>query len=164
MLVTHCRSRAMPPHSSLQALGDPRAMEYMRGRKILEINPEHEIVGGIRGLLGVADAGAAAAARDQARDLAELMYETALITSGFAVDSPKDFASKVFTLMKFALAGGPALMAAAEEESAAAAPGGEQGASSSPGEAGSGSGAAPASASPVVEAEVVDPNDPWKKK
>lgn len=40
---------------------------------------------------------------DRARDLSELLYETALITSGFQVDSPKDYASKVFTLMKIAL-------------------------------------------------------------
>jgi hypothetical protein len=31
-----------------QAMGDSRAMEYMKGRKILEINPEHEIVRGIK--------------------------------------------------------------------------------------------------------------------
>jgi hypothetical protein len=30
------------------ALGDSRAMEYMKGRKILEVNPEHEIVRGIK--------------------------------------------------------------------------------------------------------------------
>lgn len=31
-----------------QAMGDNRAMEYMRGRKILEINPDHDIVQGIK--------------------------------------------------------------------------------------------------------------------
>lgn len=31
-----------------QAMGDNRAMEYMRGRKILEVNPNHEIVRGIK--------------------------------------------------------------------------------------------------------------------
>lgn len=31
-----------------QAMGDSRAMDYMRGRKILEINPQHEIVRGIK--------------------------------------------------------------------------------------------------------------------
>jgi heat shock protein beta len=31
-----------------QAMGDSRAMEYMKGRKILEVNPEHEIVRGIK--------------------------------------------------------------------------------------------------------------------
>jgi HSP90 family molecular chaperone len=31
-----------------QAMGDSRAMDYMKGRKILEVNPEHEIVRGIK--------------------------------------------------------------------------------------------------------------------
>ena len=28
----------------LQALADPRAAEYMKGRKVMEINPDHPIV------------------------------------------------------------------------------------------------------------------------
>jgi heat shock protein beta len=35
-----------------QAMGDSRAMDYMKGRKILEINPQHEIVRGIKVCLG----------------------------------------------------------------------------------------------------------------
>jgi hypothetical protein len=29
-------------------MGDARAMDYMRGRKILEINPQHDVVRGIK--------------------------------------------------------------------------------------------------------------------
>lgn len=36
-----------------QAMGDSRAMEYMKGRKILEINPQHEVVRGIKVGCGV---------------------------------------------------------------------------------------------------------------
>ena len=36
-----------------QALGDARAMEYMKGRKIMEINPNHDIIAGIKTLLKV---------------------------------------------------------------------------------------------------------------
>lgn len=79
-----------------QALGDNRAMEYMKGRKIMEINPRHSIIKGIKALLADND-------RERASDLAELLYETALITSGFQVDSPRDYAVKVFTLMHIAL-------------------------------------------------------------
>ncbi|GLC45068.1 Heat shock protein 90-5, chloroplastic [Pleodorina starrii] len=136
-----------------QALGDARAMEYMRGRKIMEINPKHDIIAGIKTLLQEKD-------EDRARDLAELLYETSLITSGFQVDSPKDYASKVFTLMKIAL--GYDILSEAEEaqmiqaaQAAAAAP-------------------APAAAEVVaeapkrpvatpVDAEVVSEEDPWKK-
>eukprot|EP00197_Chlamydomonas_leiostraca_P015628 CAMPEP_0202868906 /NCGR_PEP_ID=MMETSP1391-20130828/11327_1 /ASSEMBLY_ACC=CAM_ASM_000867 /TAXON_ID=1034604 /ORGANISM="Chlamydomonas leiostraca, Strain SAG 11-49" /LENGTH=770 /DNA_ID=CAMNT_0049549131 /DNA_START=140 /DNA_END=2452 /DNA_ORIENTATION=+ len=116
-----------------QALGDTRSMEYMKGRKILEINPEHDIVRGIKQLLGEKD-------EDRARDLSELLFETSLITSGFQVDSPKDYASKVFTLMKIALGQDPAPAAAPSTSSSS-----------------SGS-------SKAVEAEVIDPNDPWKNK
>nr|QBY35568.1 heat shock protein 90C [Dunaliella salina] len=116
-----------------QAMGDPRTMEYMKGRKILEINPEHSIVRGIKTLLVEKD-------EERAKDLAELLYETSLITSGFQVDSPKDYASKVFTLINIALGLDPMLP--------------EEGSSNSGNET---------SSSRAVEAEVVDPNDPWSK-
>ncbi|KAF5832971.1 heat shock protein 90C [Dunaliella salina] len=118
-----------------QAIGDPRTMEYMKGRKILEINPEHSIVRGIKTLLVEKD-------EERAKDLAELLYETSLITSGFQVDSPKDYASKVFTLINIALGLDPMLPD-------------EEGSSSSGNETGS---------SRAVEPEVVDPNDPWSRK
>ena len=53
-------------------------MLHLQGRKILEINPEHSIVRGIKTLLVEKD-------EERARDLAELLYETSLITSGFQV-------------------------------------------------------------------------------
>jgi hypothetical protein len=68
--------------------------------------------------------------RERARDLAELLYETSLLTSGFALEQPKDYASKVYTLMKIALgydlaeeepAAAPAAAAAAAPAAAAAA-------------------------------------------
>ncbi|KAL6747087.1 heat shock protein 90C [Haematococcus lacustris] len=86
-----------------QAMGDPRSMEYMKascpsvqGRKILEVNPDHNLVQGIKTLLEGKD-------EERAGDLAEVLYETALITSGFQIDSPKDYASKVYTLMGIAM-------------------------------------------------------------
>jgi len=79
-----------------QAMGDPRAMDYMRGRKILEVNPASDVVQGVRALLDEGD-------EARARDCAELLYETSLLTSGFALDNPRDYANKVFTLMKLAL-------------------------------------------------------------
>lgn len=40
-----------------------------------------------------------------AREIVNLMYDTALLTSGFDVDSPKDYASKVYDMMGMALMG-----------------------------------------------------------
>eukprot|EP00798_Chlamydomonas_sp_ICE-L_P023848 gene23848-9404_t len=124
-----------------QAMGDARSMDYMKGRKIFEINPQHDIIRGIKTLLDENDT-------DRAADLGVLLYETALGTSGFQVDNPKDYASKVFTLMKIALGYDGA------EPSAPAAPAAEPAAPSS-------EPSAPKLES--VEAEVMDPNDPWNK-
>jgi Hsp90 protein len=40
---------------------------------------------------------------DRAADLTDLLYETAMLTSGFAIESPKEYADKVFMLMQAAL-------------------------------------------------------------
>ncbi|KXZ47453.1 hypothetical protein GPECTOR_35g891 [Gonium pectorale] len=135
-----------------QALGDARSMEYMKGRKIMEINPNHDIIAGIKTLLQEKD-------EERARDLSELLYETALITSGFQVDSPKDYASKVFTLMKIAL--GYDILEEAEEAAAAAAP---AAAAAEPQAAAPKAAAAPKGpvATPV-DAEIVT-DDPWKQQ
>ena len=64
----------------------------------MEVNPRHDVVLGIQALLRAKDTA-------RATDLAELLYETALLTSGFQLESPKEYASKVYTLIKVALGG-----------------------------------------------------------
>jgi heat shock protein beta len=110
-----------------QAFGDSKTMDYMKGRKIMEINAEHDVIRGLKQLVEEKD-------EDRARDLSVLLFETSLLTSGFQVDSPRDYAGKVFTLMKIALGYDPS-------------------------ESSSGS----SSSSTVIEPEVMDPNDPWNK-
>ena len=70
----------------LQAMGDARSLEYMRGKKILEINPDHGVVQSLQSRFESDEQGATA--------MTELLYETALLTSGFSVDSPKEFAQR----------------------------------------------------------------------
>lgn len=70
-------------------MGDNRAMEYMRGRRSLEVNPDHPVITSLKARYddhGDNDANAEA--------MTELLYETSLLTSGFNVDSPKDFAKR----------------------------------------------------------------------
>lgn len=70
-------------------MGDNRAMEYMRGRRILEVNPDHPVIASLKARYdehGDSD--------DNAEATTELLYETSLLTSGFNVDSPKDFAKR----------------------------------------------------------------------
>ncbi|KAF8068330.1 HSP90-5 [Scenedesmus sp. PABB004] len=150
-----------------QAMGDARAMEYMRGRKILEVNPGHEVVRGIKVLLDEDD-------KERARDLAELLYETSLLTSGFALEAPKDYASKVYTLMKIALGydagdapaapAAPAAAAAAQAAPAAAAAAPAADAAAQQQQPGAEPAAGGGAASEAVEADVVvegKGGDPW---
>ncbi len=70
-------------------MGDNRAMEYMRGRRTLEVNPDHPVISSLKNRFdehGDSDSNAEA--------MTELLYETSLLTSGFSVDSPKDFAKR----------------------------------------------------------------------
>jgi len=68
-----------------------------------------------------------AAARGRAQAMAELLYDTALVTSGFSVDSPRDFAARIFSMMGLAVgaprgADAPAPAAAPQEAAAAVDP------------------------------------------
>lgn len=74
-----------------QAMGDSRAMEFMKGQKILEINPSSGVV---RNVASLVEAGE----KDSAGELIDLMYETALFTSGFTVDDKRGYAAKVSVL------------------------------------------------------------------
>ncbi len=76
-----------------QTMGDARAMEYMKGKKIMEINPTNPIILDLKRQVDARSAGPAA------EKAAKLLFETALLTSGFSVESPTDFASLVFEMM-----------------------------------------------------------------
>jgi len=74
-----------------QTLGDARAAEYMKGRRVMEINPDHPVI------KALAD-GVALESRE-VRDKVELLYDAASLTGGFSVESPKDFAAKIYSMM-----------------------------------------------------------------
>ncbi|KAG6579141.1 Heat shock protein 90-5, chloroplastic, partial [Cucurbita argyrosperma subsp. sororia] len=82
-----------------QALGDTSSLEFMRGRRILEINPDHPIVKDLN-----------AACKNSpdssdARRAVDLLYETALISSGFSPDSPAELGSKIYEMIAMAVGG-----------------------------------------------------------
>ena len=52
-----------------------------------------------------------------AKEIANLMYDTALLTSGFDVQSPKEYATKVYGMMGMALTSGQSLGGGASAES-----------------------------------------------
>lgn len=74
-----------------QALGDSQRQAYMMGKRTLEINPRHPLV---VELLAKVEADPEDSA---ARDTASLLYETALLESGFPMQDDKAFATRVRT-------------------------------------------------------------------
>lgn len=82
-----------------QALGDQASLEFMRGRRILEINPDHPII---------KDLSAAcknAPDSSEAKRAVELLYDTAQISSGFSPESPAELGNKIYGMMALALGG-----------------------------------------------------------
>merc|ERR1712045_155786 len=80
-----------------QALRDNTMSTYMMAKKTMELNPKHAIVKSLK------DKFAADAADSAAKDLVMLLFETALLTSGFTLDNPSNFAGRIHRLVKLGL-------------------------------------------------------------
>lgn len=91
-----------------QTLSDANKQAYMRGKRVLEINPRHPIIKELRErvIKDPEDAGV--------KQTAHLIYQTALVESGFSLNDPKDFASRIYSTLKSSLNISPD--AAVEEE------------------------------------------------
>merc|ERR1712135_105687 len=80
-----------------QALRDTSTLGYMAAKKQLEINPEHSIVEQLRQK-------ADAEKNDKSvRDLVMLLYETALLSSGFSLEDPSTHAARIHRMIKLGL-------------------------------------------------------------
>jgi len=80
-----------------QALRDTSTMGYMAAKKHLEINPDHSIVENLRQR-------AEADKNDKSvKDLVMLLFETALLSSGFALEEPAVHAQRIHRMIKLGL-------------------------------------------------------------
>merc|ERR1712006_45102 len=80
-----------------QALREHTMGTYMSSLKTFEINPENPTMEKLRTLIA-ADAG-----DKMARDLMLLLFETALIVSGFNLDEPHIYANRIHSMVKLGL-------------------------------------------------------------
>jgi len=80
-----------------QALRDTSTMGYMAAKKHLEINPDHSIVENLRQR-------AEADKNDKSvKDLVMLLFETALLSSGFSLEDPQVHAQRIHRMVKLGL-------------------------------------------------------------
>lgn len=80
-----------------QALRDTSTMGYMTAKKHLEINPDHPVMETLRQK-------AEFDKHDKAvKDLVMLLYETALLSSGFTLEDPQVHAARIYRMIKLGL-------------------------------------------------------------
>ncbi|CAK9180403.1 unnamed protein product [Ilex paraguariensis] len=82
-----------------QTVGDTSSLEFMRSRRVFEINPEHPII------KTLSAACKSSPNDEEALRAVDLLYDTALVSSGFTPESPAQLGGKIYEMMGMALSG-----------------------------------------------------------
>merc|ERR1719336_1858911 len=80
-----------------QVLRDSQMSSFMVGKKKMQVNPDHTI------MIELNKKFCADASDRTVKDLVWLLFETALLTSGFSLDDPTTFGNRIHKLIKLGL-------------------------------------------------------------
>merc|ERR1711937_123622 len=80
-----------------QAFADTKRSQYLVSKKTMEINPRHPII------IELQKRATENPSDDDTKDLAEILYDTALLNSGFQMEDAKSFARRMYKLFQAGL-------------------------------------------------------------
>jgi molecular chaperone HtpG len=80
-----------------QALRDNSMTSYMVSKKTMEVNPKHGIIKELKNLVDKDSS------NSTIKDIIWLLYDTALLSSGFSIDDPNTFAKRMHKMLLFGL-------------------------------------------------------------